>query len=153
MTLGTPGKIASVQLDTASSDLWFQTLNSDTCQASDSSCHLFTDYDVSRSSSAELIARNASDLVYGYGSANTDQYNETMTVGNVTFQNFPIRVAVHSKNLPFGIMGLGPAGSSVAAVGPNNKTTILPTFLQALRASNQIQSQSYSFYLNSSDSE
>ena len=152
MTIGTPPKLASLQVDTGSTDLWFQTLNSATCQASDSSCANFTDYDVSKSSSAKLVGRNVSTLVYGLGNANCDQYNETVSFGNITFQNMPVRVAGQSKGLPFGIVGLGSSDYSTPAI-VNNQRTTLPTFLQYMVQNKYIQSQAFSFWLNSSTCE
>ena len=152
LSIGTPPQHSLLSLDTGSAELVQNSLDSDWCFLSHNDCGAFTSYNKSNSSSAHVLG-NAQPVTIYYGSemVYTDQYNETVSLGNDTLHNFTINLAsdyashVGGKVPTFGFLGLGQNSSQALAPGETSSSN--PSFLAALQKAGYVKSQAYSLYL------
>ena len=155
LTIGTPAKQAILQVDTGSSNLFFQSLDSNFCQAASAGCSNYTSYRPKTSTSAVLVGRDTLNLTYASQTVLADEYLETVRFGNASLSALRVGVvdrAVSRDNsnvvAPWGIVGLAPAASD--GTGITTKSVAGPTlgFLPALQSSGVAQSQAFSLFFD-----
>ncbi|KAJ4304102.1 hypothetical protein N0V88_001712 [Collariella sp. IMI 366227] len=148
-TIGTPAKPVLLHLDTGSSDLWVNTPTSAFCTSSNDPCKYTGTYSANSSSTYEYVG-SYFNISYVDGSrASGDYVSDTFTIGEQTIDRLQFGIGYSSSNSQ-GILGIGYPINEVqvsrAKLKPYNN---LPA---QMVASNLIQSQAYSLWLNDIDS-
>ncbi|KAL2128372.1 hypothetical protein VTI74DRAFT_9277 [Chaetomium olivicolor] len=147
-TVGTPAKKVMLHLDTGSSDLWVNTPNSALCSSNNDPCKYAGTYSANSSSTYEYIG-SYFNISYVDGSGATGDYvSDTVTIGGQKIDRLQFGIGYSSSNAQ-GILGIGYPINEVqvgrAKLKPYNN---LPA---QMVASNLIQSQAYSLWLNDID--
>ncbi|EEA21956.1 hypothetical protein TMatcc_008621 [Talaromyces marneffei ATCC 18224] len=148
-TVGTPGQLVQLVLDTGSSDVWFFGPNS--CNAQTSDC-LGGIYDPSKSSTVQLFEPTGGFFIQ-YGTPNssvTGNYIlDNFSVGEASVKNLTMAYATNAQYVPTGIMGIG-FDTNEAITGEGGQP--YPNFVDILKSQNVISTRAYSLWLNDLDS-
>ncbi|KAB8237867.1 hypothetical protein ETB97_012911 [Aspergillus alliaceus] len=145
ITLGTPEQSLRLVLDTGSSDLWCNALNSTLCSSSDNPCDASGSYDP-RSSSSYAYVSSDFNISYADGSGAAGDYvTDTIHIGGAAIKNLQFGVGYSSSSAE-GVLGIGYATNEVQ-VGRLGKSAYanLP---QAMVKNGLIRSNAYSLWLN-----
>ncbi|GAM38466.1 yapsin [Talaromyces pinophilus] len=148
-TVGTPGQLVQLVLDTGSSDVWFFGPNS--CDAKTSDC-LGGTYDPSQSSSV-LISQPKGQFFIQYGTPGsnvTGNYiKDAFSVGEAKVTNLTMAYATYAAYVPTGVMGIGfDTNEAITAYGGKP----YPNFVDVLKSENVISTKAYSLWLNDLES-
>ncbi|CAI7656708.1 unnamed protein product [Penicillium pancosmium] len=147
ITVGTPAQSLSLSVDTGSSDMWVNVPNSTYCAGDDDSCSSTGLFDIKDSSTFKLLDYDINSTYLDTFLAAGPYATDTLVIGGATIENMEFVVADESIN-PNGILGIGYAGATYAAVNLQKEYNNLP---EALVKSGVIKSAAYSLWLNESD--
>lgn len=149
MSIGTPGGIFSLHVDTGSADTWVNTPSSSICQAQSRPCGYSGTYQANGSSTYEYVNSHF-DITYVDGSgARGDYVSDTFTIGpNIKLDRLQFGIGYSSTN-PQGLLGIGYAMSEVQTRAGLPAYNNLP--LQLVEEG-YIHSNAYSIWLNDLDS-
>ncbi|GFF37808.1 probable aspartic-type endopeptidase OPSB [Aspergillus udagawae] len=144
-TVGTPGQLVQLQIDTGSSDVWV--FGPHSCVQSTSPC-LGGYYDGSQSSTYKLIDRGGFNITYQDNSgARGDYVSDDFAIGAVGIKDLTIAVATEATGAGTGtgVMGIGfDSNESIVASGGKPYKNIIDVMVdQGL-----INSHAYSLWLN-----
>ncbi|KAK5123835.1 hypothetical protein LTR85_002471 [Meristemomyces frigidus] len=143
-TVGTPGQVVALDIDTGSSDVWM--FGPDVYQSC-AQC-LGGSYDPSQSRSYSLIAAGAFSIQYVTpGSGVTgDYFADVFTLGGMTMQNLTMAVATDAAAVRTGIMGIG--FDTDESIVQNDGTQAYPNIIDVMVQQQLINSRAYSLYLD-----
>ena len=148
VTIGTPPQAVRVQLDTGSSDVWFNVKSSKQCQSQPDpiSCGGTGTYDANTSSTYSYL-NNQFEIAYGDGSGAAGNWGtDDLTISNVTLTGLQIGSAFISTSLQ-NLMGVGYA-SNEAQVASQTNLTEYDNVPLALVKQGFIKAPAYSLWLN-----
>ncbi|KAH6984979.1 aspartic peptidase domain-containing protein [Ilyonectria sp. MPI-CAGE-AT-0026] len=148
-TLGTPNQSFRLHLDTGSSDLWVNTLDSTLCSTRSNLCAQSGTYSANDSSTYEYIG-SYFNISYADGSGAAGDYvTDTFRVGDTKITNLQFGIGYESSS-DQGVLGIGYTSNEVQ-VGRAGKSAYnnLPA---KMAADGLIASNAYSLWLNDLDS-
>ncbi|KAG9965541.1 acid protease, partial [Aureobasidium melanogenum] len=152
-TVGTPGQLQTVLIDTGSSNTAIVSSNASFCRTLDCAGGTF---DSSKSSTFETTKPEALRQYYMDGTyLNGDYFKDVVQMNDLQITNFSMGLG-NKFNMTFqpytGTLGLG-YSSHMAHVWRKNqpKVTLPPSFVEALVQAGAISSRFYSIYLNTLD--
>ncbi|RAO69067.1 uncharacterized protein BHQ10_005079 [Talaromyces amestolkiae] len=148
-TVGTPGQLVQLVLDTGSSDVWFFGANS--CNTTTSDC-LGGEYDPSKSSTVEIAQpKGTFSIQYGTPGSNvTGNYiKDAFSVGEANVTNLTMAYATYAAYVPTGVMGIGFDTNEAITAEKNGQP--YPNFVDVLKSENVISTKAYSLWLNDLD--
>ncbi|RFU35891.1 hypothetical protein B7463_g463, partial [Scytalidium lignicola] len=147
-SVGTPAQTVQLQIDTGSSDLWFNTPSSRECRSRRNPCAVTGTYAANSSSTYSYVASDF-NITYADGTgASGDYATDTFTVGGATLSSLQFGIG-YTSTINQGILGIGYPlleAQVSAGRGPYNN---LPA---QMVADGLIQSNAYSLWLNDLDS-
>lgn len=115
ITVGTPAQQIMAVLDTGSPFLIIGNTESDFCSQDSHPCEIFQTYDPTQSTSAVWISDDMA-VNYEITQDRGSWFNDTVTLGDLTIQNFPLGTANGSETRDamnwFGLNGPGRSGSA-----------------------------------------
>ncbi|KAH8890058.1 acid protease [Thozetella sp. PMI_491] len=147
ISIGTPPQEVTVQVDSGSSDLW---IFSDKLNCQNTLGCFGSQYNASASSTFAEDLPGALQWSYGSGSAGTGDYvRDDVHIGSATVKNFRFGLTNNSTghSAIYGLMGLGFPGAEFL-VRQGHAEEEFPVLLQELALQEQIDSASFSLYLN-----
>ncbi|KAK7208231.1 aspartic peptidase domain-containing protein [Myxozyma melibiosi] len=146
VTVGTPGQSLRLQIDTGSSDIWFQSGENEVCQKSSDPCADSGIFEPDDSSTYSVVSSDFSIQYGDYSYAKGVYATETFTIGSASVTNLTVGVATDA-NATDGIMGIGYAGNEaiVASKGSSYEYNNLPDLLVS---QGFIATRAYSLWLN-----
>ncbi|KZM24579.1 uncharacterized protein EKO05_0008605 [Ascochyta rabiei] len=147
-TLGTPEQIFRLHIDTGSSDLWVNTVNSKLCTERGNQCGESGTYSANASSTYQFV-NNAFNISYVDGSgASGDYATDTFRFGGQTITDMQFGIGYTSSS-PEGILGIGYTINEVQV----NRFGLeaYPNLPQKLKDDGTIASVAYSLWLNDLD--
>ncbi|KAK7205658.1 aspartic peptidase domain-containing protein [Myxozyma melibiosi] len=146
VTVGTPGQDLRLQIDTGSSDVWFQSAENKICQESSDPCAESGIYDPDSSSTYSLLSTDFSIRYGDYSYAKGNYASESFTIGGKTVANLTVGIATDA-NATQGIMGIGYDTNEavIFTAGASRRYQNLPDLLVS---QGFIESRVYSLWLN-----
>ncbi|KAF3914560.1 Candidapepsin-1 [Orbilia brochopaga] len=148
-TIGTPGQMIQVQLDTGSSDLW---MFSDQACSRDDPCYGGT-FDPSASSTYQLQFKDEFNISYvtaGSG-VHGDYILDDVNLAGVTVKGLTMGLATEAKNVPTGIMGIGYRQNEAIFAQTGGRSSY-PNIVELMVNQSLINSRAYSLFLDDKDS-
>ncbi|OJD10227.1 hypothetical protein AJ78_08679 [Emergomyces pasteurianus Ep9510] len=147
--LGTPPQTLTLQVDTGSSDLWVNAVNTTFSEQMLNPWAHGGTYDPDASSTVQYISSNFKIEYFDGAGATGDFLTDTLTIGNKKVQNVQFGVGYQSRSNQ-GVMGLGFLANEVeVAVKHRDPYLNLPF---ALKEAGLIACACYSLWLNTMDS-
>ncbi|KAG9678159.1 acid protease, partial [Aureobasidium melanogenum] len=152
-TVGTPGQLQTVLIDTGSSNTAIVSSNASFCRTVDCAGGTF---DSSKSSTFETTKPEALRQYYVDGTyLNGDYFTDVVQMNDLQITNFSMGLG-NKFNMTFqpytGTLGLGYSSQMVHVWKKNQpKVTLPPSFVEALVQAGVISSRLYSIYLNALD--
>ncbi|KAH8821654.1 aspartic proteinase precursor [Xylogone sp. PMI_703] len=147
-TVGTPAQAVRLQIDTGSSDLWFNTPSSQECQSRRSPCSLTGTYEANSSSTYSYVASDF-NITYADGTgASGDYATDNFTIGGISLASLQFGIGYRST-IGQGILGVGYALLETQVASGRGPYNNLPA---QMVADGLIQSNAYSLWLNDLDS-
>ncbi|KAJ5475465.1 hypothetical protein N7539_007752 [Penicillium diatomitis] len=142
-TVGTPGQLVQLQIDTGSSDIWM--MGKWPCLELGDQC-LGGSYDEMSSSTSTVLDRNGFTIGYVDGSGVEGDYvRDDFSIGGVRVQGMTLAVATRVKDIGTGVMGIGfESDESIAAYGSKPYKNLVDRMVEQ----GLIKSRSYSLWLN-----
>jgi len=147
-TLGTPEQSFRLHIDTGSSDLWVNAVNSRLCSEQGNQCGDSGTYSANDSSTYEFV-NNAFNISYVDGSGAAGDYaTDTFRFGGQTIKDMQFGIGYVSSS-PEGILGIGYTINEVQV----NRFGLdeYPNLPQKLKDDGTISSNAYSLWLNDLD--
>ncbi|KAK9380684.1 aspartic peptidase domain-containing protein [Kockiozyma suomiensis] len=146
VSVGTPGQHLRLQIDTGSSDIWFQSAQNKICGEASDPCAESGIYNPNDSSTYHELYDDFSIRYGDYSYAKGDYASEYFTIGGETVTNLTVAIAIDA-NATQGIMGIGYDTNEAVVfnVGPSRRYKNLPDLLVS---QNHIASRAYSLWLN-----
>ncbi|KAL9118033.1 MAG: hypothetical protein Q9187_005425 [Circinaria calcarea] len=153
VTLGTPPQNLRFHIDTGSSDLWTNSVNSELCQLSPEeaeaqdfeSCSVSGTYNANASSTYQYLDSNFLIRYADRSGAQGDYVTDTLRIGGSTLTKLQLAVGYNSTSSE-GVMGIGYPALEVQAV--NNGDQPYANIPQAMVEQGLIQSNAYSLWLD-----
>ncbi|KAK6001432.1 hypothetical protein QM012_002763 [Aureobasidium pullulans] len=146
ISVGTPGQLQTVMLDTGSSDLFVTDSTASFCQ--NSTCAGGT-FNASKSSTFQVIAPAAFNTSFGDGSTDSgDLISDVVQIRDLIVTNVTLGLAHNVKpntGIQMGLLGLGYSVNEGSAL---NNGTQYPNFIETLVTAGEIASRLYSIYLS-----
>ncbi|KAL2203934.1 acid protease [Sarocladium strictum] len=149
--LGTPGQNVTLQLDTASSDIWIPYSGASICRTKSSSgrsgCYLGS-FDPDKSKTFYDFAPDSFDISYiDQSYAKGDYFNDTFEITGATVTNLTMGLGLQT-DLAYGLLGVGYAinEASISSAG-----FMYPNLPIAMQKSGHIRTIAYSLWLNDLD--
>lgn len=147
-SLGTPEQNFRLHIDTGSSDLWVNSVNSNLCSQGGNQCGQSGTYNANDSSTYNYV-NGAFNISYVDGSgASGDYATDTFRLGGQTIKDLQFGIGYVSSS-PEGILGIGYTINEVA-VGRAGLDPY-PNLPQKLKDDGTINSNAYSLWLNDLD--
>lgn len=147
-TLGTPAQSFRLHIDTGSSDLWVNAVNSELCTERGNQCDESGTYSANDSSTYQFV-NNAFNISYVDGSGAAGDYaTDTFRFGGQTITDMQFGIGYISSS-PEGILGIGYTINEVQV----NRFGLdaYPNLPQKLKDDGMIGSVAYSLWLNDLD--
>ncbi|KAL4958816.1 pepsin-like aspartic protease [Aspergillus stella-maris] len=145
VTVGTPGQSLRLILDTGSSDLWCNAVNSTLCSSSRDSCRLSGSFDPEKSSSYSYVSSDF-NISYADGTGAAGDYiKDTLRIGGATIEGFQLGIGYTSSSLE-GVLGIGYPSNEVQVARFGDEA--YPNLPQYLKQNGLVQSSAYSLWLN-----
>ena len=149
ITVGSPGQLLQLQIDSGSSDVWMTATGDEYCQESYNACVGGT-FDSEQSSSFKRLEGQPFEISYVDGSASSGTYfSDAMSIGGVSLDSLQMGLATKTS-IGTGILGVGFA-SNEAICTHDPDCEPYPTLTQQLVKQKKINSQAYSLWLNDID--
>ncbi|KAK0387165.1 hypothetical protein NLU13_5478 [Sarocladium strictum] len=146
--IGSPGQNVTLQLDTASSDIWVPYARAGICRsevtAGESGCHLGS-FDPEKSKTFDDFMPNSFDISYiDQSYAKGDYFNDTFEISSATVENLTMGLGLQT-DLAYGLLGVGYAinEASIQSAG-----FMYPNLPIAMQDSGLIKTVAYSLWLN-----
>ncbi|KAM3424277.1 hypothetical protein BST61_g11184 [Cercospora zeina] len=147
ITVGTPEQQFEVHLDTGSSDLWLNTIDSRYCSSVQEPCFTGT-YDANSSSTYSYV-NSEFQIAYADGTGSQGDYvTDTVRFSGVTLEDQQFGIGYLSST-PDGIMGIGYVRNVASANARGSGT--YSNIPQSLLDSGRISTLAYSMWLNDLD--
>ncbi|KAK6501475.1 hypothetical protein TWF481_009313 [Arthrobotrys musiformis] len=148
-TIGTPGQMIQLQLDTGSSDLWM--FSEEACRTDDVTC-LGGIYDPDESSTYKLLYSGEFNISYvtpGSG-VHGDYIRDNVEMSGAKIEGLTMGLAKRAKQVPTGIMGIGYRENEAiyAQTGGRNS---YPNIIDLMVNQSLINTRAYSLYLDDKD--
>ncbi|KAF7714869.1 Aspartic-type endopeptidase [Penicillium ucsense] len=142
-TVGTPGQLVQLQIDTGSSDIWM--MGKWPCLGLGDQC-LGGSYDEMSSSTSTVLDRSGFTIGYVDGSGVEGDYvRDDFSIGGVKVQGMTLAVATRVNSIGTGVMGIGfESDESIAAYGGKPYKNLVDRMVEQ----GLIKSRSYSLWLN-----
>ncbi|THZ31242.1 acid protease [Aureobasidium pullulans] len=150
ITVGTPGQLQSVLIDTGSSSTIF--LASDVPGCNETLCP--QTFDLSASSSFDAVSPGALYAPFGGAAALGDFVTDVVQIGDLSISKVPLGLAhtFRSRLQPYtGILGLGYSSREAINRTMSHKVPKHPSFIEVLTKANAISSRLFSVHLNKLD--
>ncbi|KAH0385290.1 acid protease, partial [Aureobasidium melanogenum] len=146
ISVGTPGQVQTIELDTGSSDLFVTDSTAPFCR--NNTCAGGT-FDASKSSTFQVVAPAAFNISFVDGSTDSgDLISDVVQIRDLVITNVTLGLA-HNVNPNTGIQtGLLGLGYSVNEGGALNNGIQYPNFIETLVTTGQIASRLYSIFLS-----
>ncbi|KAI9671061.1 MAG: hypothetical protein M1831_005146 [Alyxoria varia] len=149
ITVGTPGQLLQLQIDSGSSDVWMTATGDEYCQESYNACVGGT-FDAEQSSTYKRIKGQPFEISYVDGSGSSGNYfTDNMSTGGVSLDTLQMGLATKTS-IGTGILGVGFAANE-AICNHDPDCDPYPTLTQQLVKQKKINSQAYSLWLNDLD--
>ncbi|CAD0110038.1 unnamed protein product, partial [Aureobasidium uvarum] len=153
LTVGTPGQLQTVLVDTGSSNTFFFASNTSFCQTHNCAGGTFNS---SRSSTFEMTNPRAfqTDFMMGSTWFRGDYFRDAVQINDLVATNFPFGLAnelYETFEPSTGLLGLGYSSNMPNFTIPHIKKKFPPTFVEGLVQAGAISSRLYSIYLNTLD--
>ena len=153
MTLGTPPQSLRFHIDTGSSDLWTNSVNSELCQLSPEEaeaqgfepCDVSGTYNANTSTTYQYVDSNFLIRYADKSSAEGDYVTDTLRIGGSTITKLQLGVGYNSTSSE-GVMGIGYPALEVQSI--NNGDPPYANIPQAMVEQGLIQSNAYSLWLD-----
>lgn len=143
VSIGTPGQIFQLQLDTGSTDIWVNSGDSRYCRRG----NCLDSFDSSGSSTYQNAAAGAFGVSYGDGtSASGDFFTDVISIGGISVKNQTIGLASDS-DIPQGLLGVGMVGTEGSCASAENQFCY-PNLIDTMVNQGLISSHAFSLYLN-----
>ncbi|KAJ5377433.1 uncharacterized protein N7496_004842 [Penicillium cataractarum] len=142
-TVGTPGQLVQLQIDTGSSDIWV--FGARSCTESESGC-LGGFYDGSQSKTGRVIDRGGFSISYVDNSGVIGDYvADNFAIGDITVKGMTLAVATEVQDATTGVMGIGfDSGESIVGSGGKPYKNLVGMMVEQ----GLINSRTYSLWLN-----
>lgn len=145
VTVGTPGQLVQLQIDTGSSDVWMTDHNARFCRNQDN-CVGGT-FNPKSSSTFHEVAPGGFNITYVDGSSSVGDFiSDDLEIGGVTLNNLQMGLAL-STSIGTGIIGVGYADDE-SVCNHEDPCQEYPSITQTLVNQSKINSQAYSLWLN-----
>lgn len=149
VTVGTPGQLLQLQLDTGSSDVWMTASDAAFCQGSNNACVGGT-FDSKQSSTFTVVQQGGFSIQYVDNTGSSgDYFTDAISLGGVTLSEQQMGLATDTT-IGTGIIGLG--FSSNEAVCTLSPCDTYPSIVEQMVSQKKINSKAYSLWLNDLDS-
>lgn len=146
VTVGTPGQMLSLQIDTGSSDVWMTATGDSFCQQNQFNCAGGT-FTSAQSSTYKVVVPGGFNITYVDTTGSSgDFFTDQLSIGGITLNSLQMGLAT-STTIGTGIIGVGfAADESVCTSAGPCKT--YPTIVDQLVSQKKINSRAYSLWLN-----
>lgn len=145
VTVGTPGQLVQLQIDTGSSDVWMTDNKARFCEKQDN-CVGGT-FNPKSSSTFHDVAPGGFNITYVDGTSSVgDFFTDSFDIGGVTLNNLQMGLAL-TTSIGTGILGVGYADDE-SVCNNENSCQEYPSVVQTLVNQSKINSQTYSLWLN-----
>ncbi|KAL2061249.1 hypothetical protein VTL71DRAFT_7522 [Oculimacula yallundae] len=146
VSVGTPGQMLALQIDTGSSDVWVPAAEAALCSnAREGGCPN-GQFDYQKSSTFLDVGKNEFNISYVDGSgAAGDYFQDTFAIGGGSLSQFQMGIALDTT-IGTGIMGIG-YNTSEANIDTGNGT-VYPNLPLAMVNQGLIKTTAYSLWLN-----
>lgn len=153
VTIGTPGQMLQLQIDTGSSDVWMTASGAAYCRHSAANCEGGT-FTSSKSSSYKLEQQGAFEIQYVDNTGSSgDYFQDNFGIGGVTIDALMMGLA-QTTTIGTGIIGVGFASdesicqSQAASQNSDGTCQTYPTVVEQLVNQKKISTRAYSLWLD-----
>lgn len=146
VTVGTPGQLLQLQLDTGSSDVWMTETEADYCLEQEGNCIGGT-FDPLQSSSYNVVDAGGFAIQYVDNSASQgDYFTDTLSIGGISLEKQQMGLAIETT-IGTGIIGVGFTENEAVCRSTTSCDTY-PTIIDQMVKQKKINSKAYSLWLN-----
>ena len=147
VTIGTPGQLLQLQLDTGSSDVWMTESNATFCKQEEDACIGGT-FDPTQSSTYKLVQQGAFQVQYVDNSGSEgDYFSDNINIGGVTVTGQQMGLAKRTT-IGTGIVGVGFAQDESVCAQSEGPCQTYPSIIDSMVNQSKINSHAYSLWLN-----
>ena len=151
VTVGTPGQLLQLQLDTGSSDVWMTAASAEYCLESESGCIGGT-YDPQQSSTYRLVDSGGFQIQYVDNTGSSGDYiSDRIDIGGVTITGQQMGLALETT-IGTGIIGVGFSADEAVCVQTQGACRTYPSIIDQMVDQSRINSHAYSLWLNDLES-
>ncbi|KAL4912280.1 aspartic peptidase domain-containing protein [Aspergillus aurantiobrunneus] len=145
ITVGTPEQSLRLILDTGSSDLWCNAVNSTLCSSSRDPCRISGSFDPESSSSFSYVSSDF-NISYADGTGAAGDYViDTLRIGDAVIRDFQFGIGYSSSSAE-GVLGIGYPSNEVQVARFGG--SVYPNLPQFLMQDGLVHSSAYSLWLN-----
>lgn len=150
VTIGTPGQLLQLQLDTGSSDVWMTQTGASYCQMQQGGCTGGT-FDPTTSSTYKVIDQGAFEIQYVDNSGSTgDYFSDNIAIGGILITGQEMGLA-RQTTIGTGIIGVGFTQDESQCAQSQGPCQTYPSIIDSMVNQSKINSHAYSLWLNDAE--